>query len=112
MIIASFALRVKTALNNLLDTWRGAMKRRSFLGAALACATTPRLFASVRQKRWEDAAEVLAQATARKQVNAAVLHVAQRRESFTRHFGKAGSGDAMFLLGPLSQPINVTAVMA
>ena len=87
------------------------MKRRTFLGAALACATAPPLFASVRGKRWEDAAEVLAQATARRQVDAAVLHVVQRRESFTRHFGKAGSGDAMFLLGSISKPINVTAVM-
>ena len=32
-------------------------------------------------------------------------------EPFTRHFGKAASGDAMFLLGSISKPINVTAVM-
>jgi CubicO group peptidase (beta-lactamase class C family) len=87
------------------------MKRRAFLGAALAFATAPPLFAAVRGKRWEDAAAVLARATANKQVDAAVLHVVQRRESFTRHFGKAGSGDAMFLLGSISKPINVTAVM-
>src|SRR5262249_24810305 len=35
----------------------------------------------------------------------------QRDESFTRHFGKAASDDAMFLLGSISKPINVTAVM-
>jgi CubicO group peptidase (beta-lactamase class C family) len=87
------------------------MKRRTFLGAALAFATAPPLFAAVRGKRWEDAAAVLARATAKKQVNAAVLHVVQRRESFTRHFGNAGSGDAMFLLGSISKPISVTAVM-
>jgi CubicO group peptidase (beta-lactamase class C family) len=40
-----------------------------------------------------------------------VLHVVQRGESFTRHFGKAASGDAMFLLGSISKPINVTALM-
>jgi CubicO group peptidase (beta-lactamase class C family) len=40
-----------------------------------------------------------------------VLHVVQRDESFTRHFGKAASDDAMFLLGSISKPINVTAVM-
>src|SRR6185436_3271425 len=39
------------------------------------------------------------------------LHVVQKDESFTRHFGKAASGDAMFLLGSISKPINVTAVM-
>ena len=46
-----------------------------------------------------------------KQVDAAVLHVVHKGESFTRHFGKAPSGDAMFLLGSISKPINVTAVM-
>jgi CubicO group peptidase (beta-lactamase class C family) len=54
---------------------------------------------------------VLERATAGKQVDAAVLHVVQKDESFTRHFGKAASGDAMFLLGSISKPINVTAVM-
>jgi CubicO group peptidase (beta-lactamase class C family) len=54
---------------------------------------------------------VLERATAAKQVHAAVLHVVQRDESFTRHFGTAASADAMFLLGSVSKPINVTAVM-
>ena len=85
------------------------MKRRTFLGAALA-STSP-LFAAVVGERWEDAAEVLAQATRTMQVDAAVLHVAQRGESFTRHFGRASSGDAMFLLGSISKPICMTAVM-
>src|SRR5262249_23127376 len=44
-------------------------------------------------------------------VEAAVLHVVHRGEPFTRHFGKASSGDAMFLLGSISKPINVAAVM-
>ena len=35
----------------------------------------------------------------------------KKDESFTRHFGKAASDDAMFLLGSISKPINVTAVM-
>jgi CubicO group peptidase (beta-lactamase class C family) len=69
------------------------------------------LFVAPRGKRWGDAVEVLERATAGKQVGAAVLHVVQRGESFTRHFGKAASGDAMFLLGSISKPINVTAVM-
>jgi CubicO group peptidase (beta-lactamase class C family) len=87
------------------------MKRRAFLGAALACAAAPPLFAALRGKRWDDAALVLERATTGKQVDAAVLHVVHRGESFTRHFGKAASGDAMFLLGSISKPINVTAVM-
>jgi CubicO group peptidase (beta-lactamase class C family) len=87
------------------------MQRRTFLGTALAVATTSPLSAALRGERWEEAAEVLERATAGKQVDAAVLHVAQRDESFTRHFGKAASDDAMFLLGSISKPINVTAVM-
>jgi CubicO group peptidase (beta-lactamase class C family) len=87
------------------------MKRRTFLGATLACAAATPVFAALRGKRWDDAAEVLERATAGKQVAAAVLHVVQKDESFTRHFGKAASGDAMFLLGSISKPINVTAIM-
>ena len=87
------------------------MQRRTFLGTALAVATAPSLFAALRRERWDDAAKVLERATAVKQVDTAVLHVAQRDESFTRHFGKAASADAMFLLGSISKPINVTAVM-
>src|SRR5215211_5972474 len=87
------------------------MNRRTFLGTALAAATTSPLSAAPRGGRWDDAAEVLDRATAARQVDAAVLHVVQGGESFTRHFGKAASGDAMFLLGSISKPINVTAVM-
>jgi CubicO group peptidase (beta-lactamase class C family) len=79
------------------------MDRRTFLGAAL--------FGALRDKRWDAAAEVLEQATAKKEVAAAVLHVVHKGESFTRPFGKAASDDAMFLLGSISKPINVTAVM-
>lgn len=87
------------------------MKRRTFLGTALAVAAGSPLFAALRRERWDDAAEVLQRATTAKQVDAAVLHVVQKDEPFTRHFGKAASGDAMFLLGSISKPINVTAVM-
>src|SRR5438876_12002142 len=87
------------------------MQRRTFLGTALAAVNASRLFAAPRGGRWDDAAAVLEQATAAKQVDAAVLHVVQRGESFTRAFGTAASGDAMFLLGSVSKPINVTAVM-
>jgi CubicO group peptidase (beta-lactamase class C family) len=87
------------------------MKRRMFLGTALALAPGSHVFAALLRERWDDAADVLERATKEKQVDAAVLHVAHRGESFTRHFGKAASGDAMFLLGSISKPINVTAVM-
>jgi CubicO group peptidase (beta-lactamase class C family) len=54
---------------------------------------------------------VLERATAAKQVDAAVLHVIRKGESFTRPFGKAASADAMFLLGSISKPITVAALM-
>ena len=87
------------------------MKRRTFLGTALAFAAARLSFADPRRGRWDDAAEVLERATAAKQVESAVLHVVQKSESVTRRFGKAASDDAMFLLGSLSKPINVTALM-
>jgi CubicO group peptidase (beta-lactamase class C family) len=87
------------------------MRRRTFLGSALAASNASHLFAVPNGERWNDAAEVLERATAAKQLEAAVLHVVQGDESFTCHFGKANSGDAMFLLGSISKPINVTALM-
>ncbi len=87
------------------------MRRRTFLGTALAVANASPLLAVLSEERWSDAAEVLERATATKQVEAAVLHVAQGDDALTRRFGKAASGDAMFLLGSISKPINVTALM-
>lgn len=87
------------------------MHRRTFLGTALAATTASPLFATLLQQRWDDAAGVLARATADKQVESAVLHVEHKGAAFTRPFGKAASGDALFLLGSISKPINVTAIM-
>ena len=67
--------------------------------------------AALRQERLDEAAAVLARATSEGQVAAAVLHVRQREASFTRAFGKAQTEDAMFLLGSISKPIAVTALM-
>ncbi|HUG91068.1 MAG TPA: serine hydrolase domain-containing protein [Planctomycetaceae bacterium] len=88
------------------------MKRRTFLATALAATNASALFAALRGERWTDAAEVLEQAAATKHVEAAVLHVVDRQEAFTAHFGTAASGDAMFLLGSISKPINVAAIMS
>jgi CubicO group peptidase (beta-lactamase class C family) len=87
------------------------MRRRTFLGTALAAAAASPALAAPGRGRWDDAALVLERATAAKQVDAAVLHVVQKDQSLTRPFGKAASGDAMFLLGSVSKPINVAAVM-
>lgn len=69
------------------------------------------MLAALRQERLDEAAEVLARATAEGQVAAAVLHVVRRETSFTRSFGKAQTEHAMFLLGSISKPIAVTALM-
>ena len=87
------------------------MKRRHFLHVGLAATLSAPLLAALRQDRLEAAAEVLAKATSSGQVSAAVLHVVQKDASFTRHFGKAASENAMFLLGSISKPICVTALM-
>src|SRR4051812_40910518 len=87
------------------------MQRRTFLGTALAAAVGPTTSSAAPRGRWDDAAEVLEHAVAAKQVTAAVLHVAHKGESFTRAFGTAGSADAMFLLGSISKPICVAAVL-
>jgi len=88
------------------------MRRRTFLGTGLAMVNASPLFGMQSGERWDEAARVLEQAAATKQVEASVLHVEQAGQSFTRHFGQATSGDAMFLLGSISKPINVTAVMS
>jgi CubicO group peptidase (beta-lactamase class C family) len=87
------------------------MRRRTLLGTALALANASPLLAALRGGRWDDAVEALERAAAAKRVESAVLNVTHRGESFTRPFGKAGSGDAMFLLGSISKPINAAAVM-
>ena len=69
------------------------------------------VFAALRRERMDEAVETLARATREGQVAAAVLHVVQRENSFTRSFGKATSAEAMFLLGSISKPISVTALM-
>src|SRR6185503_1719430 len=87
------------------------MTRRSFIQSGLAGSIASPVFAALKREGLDKAVEVLARATREGQVAAAVLHVVQRESSFTRSFGKAQSEDAMFLLGSISKPINVTALM-
>lgn len=87
------------------------MHRRTFIQAGLATAFGVPLVAALKQDRLDEAAGVLAKASEKGEVASAVLHVAQRETSFTRHFGKAPSADAMFLMGSISKPVCVTALM-
>ncbi len=87
------------------------MKRRTLLQCGLAAAMGSPLLAALRQDRLDEAADVLTKAASQGTITSAVLHVTQRDVSFTRHFGAARSHDAMFLLGSISKPISVTALM-
>lgn len=87
------------------------MQRRSFLQAGLAVSLGTPLLAALRQERLDEAADVLARATDRGQVASAVMYVAQGQNSFARAFGKARDEHAMFLLGSISKPIAMTALM-
>lgn len=69
------------------------------------------LLAALRQDRLDEAADLLTKATASGQVAAAVLHVNRREQLFTRRFGQALSDQAIFLLGSISKPICMTALM-
>ena len=87
------------------------MKRRTFMQSGLAATLGTPLLAALRQDRLDGAVDLLAQATASGQVAAAVLHLSQRQFSFTRAFGRAPTEQAMFLLGSISKPICMTALM-
>lgn len=88
-----------------------SMQRRQFLQSGLSASLATPLLVALRNESLDSAADVLTNATATGQVTAATLHVTQRDKSFNRHFGKATSDDAMFLLGSISKPICVTALM-
>jgi CubicO group peptidase (beta-lactamase class C family) len=87
------------------------MKRRNFIQAGLAASLGTPLLAALKQERLDEAVQVLERVTASGQVTSAVMHVSQGGASFTRAFGKAQNQDAMFLLGSISKPVNVTGLM-
>jgi CubicO group peptidase (beta-lactamase class C family) len=82
-----------------------------FVQGALAVGLGTPVLAALTRERMDEAIEILTRVTNEGQVAAAVLHVVQRERSLTRSFGKARSEDAMFLLGSISKPISMTALM-
>lgn len=88
------------------------MTRRKFIQGGVASGLGTPVLAALQPERLEVAVEALTRATAQGQITAAVMHVVQREATFTRVFGKAQTVRAMFLLGSISKPINVTALMA
>lgn len=70
-----------------------------------------RLFAADQPRGIDAADKILANATASGQVNAATLHVVRKRKTFTQAYGSGTTADSMYLLGSISKPICVTALM-
>lgn len=87
------------------------MNRRIFLytGAALPWVTP--LFGALQKERFDAAADVLRSAVTAGPMRSAVLHVRQRASSWTQRFGNAPTDDAPFLLGSITKPICITALM-
>lgn len=86
------------------------MKRRAFLQTGLTLGLTAPAIAALTKQSFDQAAVELARAARDGIVTAAVLHVVQRDASFTQAFGKA-TNESMFLLGSISKPIAITALM-
>lgn len=87
------------------------MKRRTLLQSALGAALATPLFAAVNQQKLSAAVDVLTKATASGQVAGATLYVRQGKTELTDAFGSARSADAMFLLGSISKPMSVAALL-
>jgi CubicO group peptidase (beta-lactamase class C family) len=92
------------------------MQRRTFLQAGLAASlagtfTPRRVAAALKQDKLDAAAAILQKAAASGQISSAVLHVQQDLKTHTHVFGAAVDENAMFLLGSISKPICMTALM-
>jgi CubicO group peptidase (beta-lactamase class C family) len=91
---------------------RDFMRRRRFLAqCGIASLFANQLLAALQTARLEDANAVLTKATTTGQIKAAVLHVTQGDKSWTQGFGQAQPETSLFLLGSISKPISVTALM-
>src|SRR5436190_16900052 len=87
------------------------MKRRTLLHVGVGAALTRPLLAAFRKDNLDAASAVLAKATSDGQVGAAALCVRHGKNEFVKAFGKAKNADAMFLLGSISKPMSVTALL-
>ena len=92
-----------------------AIHRRTFACGAISVLATGPLFAMLKEELDEDklgdAVRVLENATASGQVRAAVLYARMGQKVLHQPFGEAKSVDAAFLLGSISKPIAVAAIM-
>lgn len=87
------------------------MSRRIFLVCGVGSFITRPVFAMLNDDKLDEAASVLARAAASGQVRAAVIYARLGKTILHRAFGEAKSVDSSFLLGSISKPIAVTALM-
>ena len=87
------------------------LSRRLLLGFGIGTFFARPLFAMSNLKQFDEAANILTRATASGQVRAAVLYARLGKIEFKRAFGEAKSVDSTFLLGSISKPIAVAALM-
>lgn len=87
------------------------IKRRTFLWASAGVSMMNPLLAAITEDKFDMALEILTAATSSGQVNAAALHVRSGATSWTQALGNAKTEDAAFLLGSISKPIAITALM-
>ena len=87
------------------------MKRRAILQAGLGLVVTRPLLAAVKQDKLDAAVDVLQQSVNAGTIEAASLYVRQQQSVFSQSFGVAKSEEASFLLGSISKPIAIAALM-
>lgn len=87
------------------------MNRRKLLQCGVMFPWSTSLLAAFQQNRFEAAAKVLQNAVGTGPMAAAVLHVRQRDSVLTQRFGKTPTDDASFLLGSITKPLCITALM-
>ncbi|PQO41614.1 serine hydrolase [Blastopirellula marina] len=87
------------------------MHRRQILKWTFAMGLSGRLYAADAPNGLEAADQILKQATNSGQVKSATLHAFRRGKAETRAYGAGTTADSMFLLGSISKPICVAALM-
>jgi CubicO group peptidase (beta-lactamase class C family) len=88
------------------------MQRRSLLQASLGLVLTHPVLAAMNKTKLVAAAESLQQSVDTGLVAGAALYVRQSQAEFSCNFGTAKSEEASFLLGSISKPIAIAAVMS
>ena len=85
--------------------------RRSALSSAAGVALMSPVFAAVRDMKFSKATAILEQSVSSGQVRAAAIFVQSGEMQLSASFGDAKTPDAAFLLGSISKPIAMTALM-